>query len=419
MAASGQYFALIPHMFSPPLAPLVGGLLLSDAGLGRSAGRVPASRFLDAVTAAGPRALRRDHAPRGRRREDDEGQRPGRPRSARPAASASWQRGRRQGPSTSSIGPVFSKEIYDRIARLPPGVPEGPWRVRIVRAVRARRGSRWPSCRSSPWPCCSSSRSWPDGCSTPGLRNSTVWVEHLVLAATFIAGGRDLAREKAHRAGHGDVPAQVPEGAGGGPRGRARFGPDPGLRPELAVLHLDRLRPRPTGSASSRNGSWSLVMAAGFLAMSVRFVGALDGRRRGWARPSRRRPWGSSSASSPSSQLLAAGEAPSRAGARGGPGVPAARAHRGGRADDRPARRRGPAGIADLHRAGRHRLPALRQGGPAARDHPQPGLQRPHGQRHPGHPALRGRSASSCPRARRASGWSASSRPCSAGSRAD
>jgi TRAP-type C4-dicarboxylate transport system substrate-binding protein len=51
VAASGQYFALIPHMFSSPLAPLAGGLLLSD----KAWASVPAEYrqpFLDAVAAA-------------------------------------------------------------------------------------------------------------------------------------------------------------------------------------------------------------------------------------------------------------------------------------------------------------------------------------------------------------------------------
>ncbi len=51
VAASGQYFALIPHMLSPPLAPLAGGLLLSD----KAWASVPAEfrqPFLDAVAAA-------------------------------------------------------------------------------------------------------------------------------------------------------------------------------------------------------------------------------------------------------------------------------------------------------------------------------------------------------------------------------
>lgn len=50
-AASGQYFALIPHMFSPSLAPLIGGLVLSE----RAWAAIPAELhkpFLDAVAAA-------------------------------------------------------------------------------------------------------------------------------------------------------------------------------------------------------------------------------------------------------------------------------------------------------------------------------------------------------------------------------
>jgi TRAP-type C4-dicarboxylate transport system substrate-binding protein len=51
VAGSGQYFALTPHMLSPSLAPLFGGLLLSD----KAWASIPAELrgpFLDAVAAA-------------------------------------------------------------------------------------------------------------------------------------------------------------------------------------------------------------------------------------------------------------------------------------------------------------------------------------------------------------------------------
>ena len=51
VAGSGQFFALVPHMLSPSLAPLVGGLLLSD----KAWASIPAELhqpFLDAVAAA-------------------------------------------------------------------------------------------------------------------------------------------------------------------------------------------------------------------------------------------------------------------------------------------------------------------------------------------------------------------------------
>lgn len=50
-AASGQYFPLIPHMFGPSLAPLIGGLVLGD----RAWAAIPAELhqpFLDVVAAA-------------------------------------------------------------------------------------------------------------------------------------------------------------------------------------------------------------------------------------------------------------------------------------------------------------------------------------------------------------------------------
>ena len=112
VAASGQYFALIPHMFAPSLAPLVGGLLLSD----RAWAAVPAEYrqpFLDAVATAA-RGLYEEtmrlEADAIKMMKDNglavHDPAPGSIGQWREAAGRAIEQ---------LIGPVFSKEIYDRI----------------------------------------------------------------------------------------------------------------------------------------------------------------------------------------------------------------------------------------------------------------------------------------------------------------
>jgi TRAP-type C4-dicarboxylate transport system substrate-binding protein len=112
VAASGQYFALIPHMFSTSLAPLVGGLLLSD----RAWAAVPAEfrqPFLEAVAAAA-RGLYEEtmrlEADAVKMMKDNglavHDPAPGSIGQWREAAARAIEQ---------LIGPVFSKEIYDRI----------------------------------------------------------------------------------------------------------------------------------------------------------------------------------------------------------------------------------------------------------------------------------------------------------------
>jgi TRAP-type C4-dicarboxylate transport system substrate-binding protein len=112
LAASGQFFALAPHMLSPSLAPLVGGLLLSD----KAWASIPAELhqpFLDAVAQASKglyeetMSLESDavkmmkdnklvvHDP--------------------PAASLARWREAANLAVGQLLGPVFSKEIYDQI----------------------------------------------------------------------------------------------------------------------------------------------------------------------------------------------------------------------------------------------------------------------------------------------------------------
>jgi TRAP-type transport system periplasmic protein len=112
VAGSGQFFALAPHMLEPAMAPLVGGLMLSD----KAWASIPAELhqpFLDAVARAG-RGLYEEtlgleadaikmmkdnglvvHVPS-------------------PAILARWREAARTG-AEGLIGPVFSKELYDQI----------------------------------------------------------------------------------------------------------------------------------------------------------------------------------------------------------------------------------------------------------------------------------------------------------------
>ena len=112
LAASGQYFALIPHMFSPSLAPLVGGLILSD----KAWDTVPAEfrqPFLDAVASAAKglyeetMRLETDAV----KMMKDNGLVVHDPSAA---ALVKWYEAAGRAVD-GLIGPVFSKEIYDRI----------------------------------------------------------------------------------------------------------------------------------------------------------------------------------------------------------------------------------------------------------------------------------------------------------------
>jgi C4-dicarboxylate transporter DctM subunit len=111
-----------------------------------------------------------------------------------------------------------------------------------------------------------------------GLRNSTVWVEHLVLAATFIAGAV-TSREKKHIAL-----------ATGMFLPKSLKGPAEVLAAVLAsgltlAFALSSLSFTWTAFSAADRISFVpkrllvLVMAAGFLAMSIRFVGALEKKK--------------------------------------------------------------------------------------------------------------------------------------------
>jgi TRAP-type C4-dicarboxylate transport system substrate-binding protein len=112
LAASGQYFALIPHMFSPPLAPLAGGLFLSD----KAWASVPAEYhqpFLDAVAVAA-RGLydetMRLEADAVKMMKDNG-------LAVHDPAAGSLDRWREAAGRAIDklVGPVFSKESYDLI----------------------------------------------------------------------------------------------------------------------------------------------------------------------------------------------------------------------------------------------------------------------------------------------------------------
>jgi len=112
LAASGQYFALVPHMFAPSLAPLVGGLLLGD----KAWASIPADLrgpFLEAVAAAA-RGLYEEtmtlEADAVKMMKDN-----GLTVHDPPAEKlAKWYEAAGQAVERF-IGPVFSKEIYDQV----------------------------------------------------------------------------------------------------------------------------------------------------------------------------------------------------------------------------------------------------------------------------------------------------------------
>ena len=112
LAGSGQYFAILPHMLSLRLAPLVGGLLLSD----KAWASIPADLHqpLLAAVADAARGLYEETM----RLEDDaikmmkdNGLVLHEPTAA---ALPKWRDAAARGVS-DLIGPIFSKEMYDRI----------------------------------------------------------------------------------------------------------------------------------------------------------------------------------------------------------------------------------------------------------------------------------------------------------------
>jgi TRAP-type C4-dicarboxylate transport system substrate-binding protein len=112
LAASGQYFALAPNMFSPSLAPLVGGLILSD----KAWSAIPAEYrqpFLDAVTSAAKglyEETMRLEADAVKMMKDN-GLVVHDPSAA---TLAKWYEAAGRAVD-GLIGPVFSKESYDRV----------------------------------------------------------------------------------------------------------------------------------------------------------------------------------------------------------------------------------------------------------------------------------------------------------------
>jgi TRAP-type transport system periplasmic protein len=112
-AASGQYFALVPHMFGPSLAPLIGGLLLSD----RAWASIPAELqgpFLEAVVGAA-RGLYDEtmviEADAVKMMKEN-----GLVVHDPPADKlVRWHEAADRAVD-KLIGPVFSKELYDRVA---------------------------------------------------------------------------------------------------------------------------------------------------------------------------------------------------------------------------------------------------------------------------------------------------------------
>jgi TRAP-type transport system periplasmic protein len=112
VAGSGQFFALAPHMLSPSLAPLVGGLLLSD----KAWASIPAELhqpFLDAVATAAKGLYEETmtlEADAVKMMKDNKLV----VHDAPAAALVKWREAADRAVS-GLLGPVFSKEIYDQI----------------------------------------------------------------------------------------------------------------------------------------------------------------------------------------------------------------------------------------------------------------------------------------------------------------
>jgi TRAP-type transport system periplasmic protein len=111
-AASGQYFALTPHMFGPSLAPLVGALILGD----KAWASVPAELhgpFLEAVAAAAKGLYDETMAVEGDaiKMMKENGLVVHDPP---PDALAKWHEAADKAVE-KLIGPVFSKDLYDRV----------------------------------------------------------------------------------------------------------------------------------------------------------------------------------------------------------------------------------------------------------------------------------------------------------------
>ncbi len=112
VAGSGQFFALAPHMLSPSLAPLVGGLLLSD----KAWASIPADLhqpFLDAVAGASKGLYEETmglEADAVKMMKDN-----GLVVHDPPAAALAKWREEADKAVGGLLGSVFSKEIYDQI----------------------------------------------------------------------------------------------------------------------------------------------------------------------------------------------------------------------------------------------------------------------------------------------------------------
>ncbi len=112
LAGSGQYFAVVPHMLLLRMAPLVGGLVLSD----KAWAAIPADLH-QALLEAVAEASRGLYEETMRLEADavkmmqDNGLVVHEPP---PAALPKWREAAAQGVS-DLIGPIFSKEVYDRI----------------------------------------------------------------------------------------------------------------------------------------------------------------------------------------------------------------------------------------------------------------------------------------------------------------
>jgi TRAP-type C4-dicarboxylate transport system substrate-binding protein len=111
VAASGQYFPLAPYMLSPALAPLVGGLVLSD----RAWAAIPADLhqpFLDATVEAA-KGLYEETQPLDAEAVTMMKKNGLAVNEITPAAMVKWREAAQKAVD-GLIGSVFSKETYDR-----------------------------------------------------------------------------------------------------------------------------------------------------------------------------------------------------------------------------------------------------------------------------------------------------------------
>ena len=384
-AGSGQFFALVPHMLSPSLAPLVGGLVLSD----KAWASIPADLrqpFLDAVVGAAKglyeetMSLEADAV----KMMKDNGLIVHDPPAA---ALAKWREAAGRAVEGSSDR-SFPRTMYDQIVGTSRNT-ERPVANRFVRSAHAVEDSL-AFLSIFALAAMLLAEAFARKVFNTGIRDSGIYIEHLVLAATFIAGAI-TSREKRHLALATGMflPKRL---KGSAETVTAALASALTLAFGLSALSFARN----AFTSADRVGFLPkrlvvLIIGIGFLAMSVRFITGLEkkGARLGAAVAAA--VLGLFFGFAPLVQLLTAG---------GTIAMPALSAV-GGFLQPLVTGLAGPMIIVLIAAAflglpiftvlGGIGLSPLCQERATARDHSQPGLRGPDRKRHPGHPALRGR----------------------------